>query len=537
MSVGSNDALAEGRETLARLGQEADHVRAELQHMRQALAEVHLDISDTRVERLRDANEKLVLAALHADTIAETAVVKLQALTRASQKDVLTGTPNRMLMQDRIENAIGMARRHGTRVAVLFLDLDGFKQINDRLGHAVGDEVLKLGARRFESAVRDCDTVSRHGGDEFLILLAEIAEAGDAGVLAGNMLQALAAPCRIGRQDLALTASIGIAIFPEDGKHAATLVNRADRAMYRSKRRGPGHFAFHGQRAPGGRHVSPACVDQPASAADDAATSAVVLRSQLSDMREVNGQLVTAALTAQDLEEHARQAHRQQIRFMSMVAHEMRNPLTPIRIANDMLYEARADESRFARLRGIIEGQVVHMTRLVEDLLDGARVSTGKLRLEFGRVELADMIGLAVDTCSTAMATKGQSFSLQLPPGPLEVQGDRVRLAQVFSNLLDNASKYSPRGGAIALSVTRHVDAIEIAVSDTGRGIAAELLPVIFDLFVQDPDSLVSNNRGLGIGLAVVRELVEAHGGTVVATSPGAELGSTFVVMLPAAAA
>lgn len=535
MSVGSNDALAEGRETLARLGQEADHVRAELQHMRQALAEVHLDISDTRVERLRDANEKLVLAALHADTIAETAVVKLQALTRASQKDVLTGTPNRMLMQDRIENAIGMARRHGTRVAVLFLDLDGFKQINDRLGHAVGDEVLKLGARRFESAVRDCDTVSRNGGDEFLILLAEIAEAGDAGVIAGNMLQALAAPCRIGRQDLALTASIGIAIFPEDGKHAATLVNRADRAMYRSKRRGPGHFAFHGQRAPAGHHASPACVDQPA-AAGETATSAVVLRSQLSDMREVNGQLVTAALTAQELEGHARQAHRQQIRFMSMVAHEMRNPLTPIRIANDMLYEARADESKFARLRGIIEGQVVHMTRLVEDLLDGARVSMGKLRLELGRVELADMIALAVDTCSAAMASKGQSFSLQLPPGALEVQGDRVRLAQVFSNLLDNASKYTPRGGAIALSVTRHVDAIEIAVTDTGRGIAAELLPVIFDLFVQDPDSLVSNNRGLGIGLAVVRELVEAHGGTVVVTSPGAGLGSTFVVMLPVAA-
>ena len=120
---------------------------------------------------MAEANEQLALVALHAESVAETAVSELGELARSGQRDPLTGLPNRLLMLDRLENAIATARRHETRIAVLFIDLDNFKRINDTLGHAIGDEALKLAARRLQSAVRDSDTVSRHGGEEFLVLL------------------------------------------------------------------------------------------------------------------------------------------------------------------------------------------------------------------------------------------------------------------------------------------------------------------------------------------------------------------------------
>lgn len=146
---------------------------------------------------LQEANEQLVLAALHAETIAEEAVSHLDKLARSSQHDALTDTPNRALMLDRLENAIALARRHRTRIAVLFLDLDEFKQINDTLGHAAGDAVVQLVARRLESVVRHSDTVSRHGGDEFLVLMAEISQPSDAALISEKILAALAAPSRI----------------------------------------------------------------------------------------------------------------------------------------------------------------------------------------------------------------------------------------------------------------------------------------------------------------------------------------------------
>ncbi|HET7157470.1 MAG TPA: GGDEF domain-containing protein, partial [Burkholderiales bacterium] len=198
-----------------------------------------------------NANEQLVLAALRAETLAETTVHQLDDLTRSSQRDVLTGTPNRALMLDRLASAIAIARRRGTRTAVLFLDLDAFKQINDTLGHAAGDELLQVVARRLESVVRDSDTVSRHSGDEFLVLLADISQASDASLIAGKMLDALAEPTQMGTQMLNITASLGIAIYPDDGEDVGTLINRADAAMYRAKRNGRARFEFHGETGPG----------------------------------------------------------------------------------------------------------------------------------------------------------------------------------------------------------------------------------------------------------------------------------------------
>ena len=533
-----SDPAVEGKvvaatRALALLNEQADGLRAELVKLRQNLAEVQRDFDETRIAELLEANEQLVLAALHADTIAETAVSNLVELTRASQRDALTDTPNRALMLDRLEIAITATRRRRAHIAVLFLDIDHFKQINDSLGHAVGDAVLQLVARRLESVVRDSDTVSRHSGDEFLVLLAEISQTSDAALIAAKMLSALAEPSHVGDHVLCLSASIGIAIYPQDGEDAPTLIRRADAAMYRSKNRGLGSFEFYGGERMSDASLGPATFDVTQQSVISHELALAEHESRVRDLREANEQLVIAALTAQELEAQAEAAHHRQITFQAMVAHELRNPLTPIRMAAELLNHDRANGPMLVELQVIIKRQVTHMAKLIDDLLDGSRLSAGKFRLECRPVEMADIFDQAVETCRPAMELRLQRFTMQLPAGPLGVYGDPVRLNQVFSNLLSNASKYTPHGGEISLSVKLLDHAMVITVSDDGIGISAEALPNIFDLFTQDPGALALYNGGLGIGLAVVRELVEAHRGSVVGRSAGKNLGSEFVVTLP----
>ncbi|MBW8831196.1 MAG: GGDEF domain-containing protein [Burkholderiales bacterium] len=176
------------------LDEYAEAMRKELLRLRRDLDQVQREFNDTRAAQLLEANEQLVLTALQSENIAETAMLKLNDLTRVTQRDALTDTPNRALMLDRLQNAIAMAKRHEARIAVLFVDIDHFKQINDTYGHAAGDAVLQLVARRLEGAVRESDTVGRHSGDEFLILLAEITQASDASLIVTKMLAAVAAP-------------------------------------------------------------------------------------------------------------------------------------------------------------------------------------------------------------------------------------------------------------------------------------------------------------------------------------------------------
>ena len=259
------------------------------------------------------------------------------------------------------------------------------------------------------------------------------------------------------------------------------------------------------------------------------------LEHRHSQLREANAQLVLAALTAQKLQSAAEHAYRQQMEFLAVLAHELRNPLTPIRTAAALLTRLPAEE--LPRVQAVIERQVAHLSCLIGDLLDVSRVVTGKLRLDFGLIDLASCIDQAVDACRPAIQTRLQHLRTHLPLHALHVRGDPVRLVQVVSNLLDNASKYTPEGGEIALSVEVTDDAIVMTVSDSGIGIAAEALPRVFDPFAQDAHAIGFNGAGLGIGLTVVRELVEGHGGSVVASSAGTGLGSQFVVTLPLAGA
>jgi diguanylate cyclase len=345
----------------------------------------------------------------------------------------------------------------------------------------------------------------------------------------------LTAPSRVGDRMLRLSASLGIATYPEDGEDAATLISRADAAMYRSKRRRSGGFEFHREELAAARPESSpgVALHHPMQRHDSALTEQ---QPQLRELREANEQLVIAALTAQQLETHTEEAYTRQTQFLAMVAHELRNPLIPIQTAAGLLNRALSDEPLLAQLQAAIKRQVSLVSRLVDDLLDGSRVSAGKFRLECSVVELTGILSLALETCRPAVEARSQRLTMQLTPSPLMVLGDPLRLGQIFSNLLDNASKYTHKGGEISLTMAVVDRSVQITVSDNGIGIAADTLPNIFELFMQDARALALHNHGLGIGLAVVRDLVESHGGTVVASSPGRDRGTDFIVTLPMAA-
>jgi diguanylate cyclase (GGDEF)-like protein len=518
---------------LVMLNKQAEEARAELVGLRQNLMEVQRNLTEVRAAELREANEHLVLAALHAEAIADKALAHLGEMTRVNQRDALTNTANRSLMVDRLDNAVALARRHGASFAVFFIDLDDFKQVNDTLGHAAGDDVLKQAAHRLQAAVRDSDTVSRYGGDEFLVLLADIAHAADASGVAAKMLAALAGPIYVNDHELHLSASIGIAMYPKDADDTLTLISRADAAMYRSKRRRRGGFVLYDETC-ADVNVAPSIVESASRPATHSESTAA--RDQhLHNLREANEKLVIAALSAQELEANAKQAHSRQIAALAMVVHELRSPLTPIQTAADMIRRSHPNEPLLSQLQALIQGQVAHMTRLVDDLLDGSRAGTCKFQLELSSVDVTDILSLAVATCRPVIDRKSQQLKLLLPRRRLPVHGDPIRLAQVFNNLLTNASKYTPQGGQITLTAKVLQQSIQVTVADSGIGITAEMLPSIFDLFVRDRRAMAVDSRGLGIGLTVVRDLVEAHGGTVVASSAGKNLGSQFVVTLPMA--
>lgn len=272
----------------------------------------------------------------------------------------------------------------------------------------------------------------------------------------------------------------------------------------------------------------------PVSPSGEEARAEYLMRVQ--DLRQANEKLVIAALSSRETEENAEQSHSKQISFLAMAAHELRNPLLPLRLAAQMLTRPRTPEE-LAKLQGIIDSQVGHMARLIGDLLDGSRVSTGKFTLKRDIIDLTVVLRQAIETCQPAMEARHHQFTHSVPEGPLPIYGDSVRLVQVFSNLLENAAKYTPEGGEIALETALAGDTLTVTVSDDGIGITEGALPHVFELFVQDEHATLHNQGGLGIGLAVVGELVAAHGGTVVATSAGKDLGSRFVVTLPIAAA
>ncbi|MEO5700886.1 MAG: ATP-binding protein [Casimicrobiaceae bacterium] len=233
-------------------------------------------------------------------------------------------------------------------------------------------------------------------------------------------------------------------------------------------------------------------------------------------------------------EEALRAADRRKDEFLATLAHELRNPLAPMRNALRILDVASKDPTATQRAREMMERQLQQMVRLVDDLLDVSRITTGKLVLRRERTALASVIRNAVDTSRPFIDSRGHALVVKLPAESAELDADPTRLSQVFSNLLNNAAKYTDPGGRISVTAERHDDHVRVVVADNGIGIAPAMQASIFDMFTQVDHSLERTQAGLGVGLTLAKRLIELHGGTIEAQSDGLNLGSRFLVDLPA---
>jgi signal transduction histidine kinase/CheY-like chemotaxis protein len=243
---------------------------------------------------------------------------------------------------------------------------------------------------------------------------------------------------------------------------------------------------------------------------------------------------VTVAYERLRLIHQLRQADRRKDEFLAVLAHELRNPLAPVRNAVEVMRLRDVDDPGLRWARDIIDRQVQQMTRLVDDLLDVSRITRGKVKLQKEPVDLAVVVARAVESSRPLIDARHHELTVTLPPEPVPLEADAIRLAQVVANLLNNAAKYTGEGGRIGLAVERHGAEAVVRVRDSGVGIPAGMLTQVFDLFTQVESSVVRSQGGLGIGLTLVRSLVELHGGSVTAHSEGPGTGSEFVVRLPA---
>jgi len=244
-------------------------------------------------------------------------------------------------------------------------------------------------------------------------------------------------------------------------------------------------------------------------------------------------QLMLALQALRDSEERLKEGDRRKDEFLAVLAHELRNPLAPIRNALNILQITTHNDTDVVGIREMLERQVNQMVRLVDDLMEVSRITRGNIELRMEPVEVATIMRSAVETSLPLIDAAEHELDLAVPHEVLIVDGDPVRLAQILANLLNNAAKYTEPGGQIQFSGSREDDGVCIRVRDTGVGIAADMLPRVFDLFTQGDRGTDRAQGGLGIGLALVKSLVEMHGGSVKVRSEGVGRGSEFVVRLP----
>ena len=250
-------------------------------------------------------------------------------------------------------------------------------------------------------------------------------------------------------------------------------------------------------------------------------------------LQEANASLEIEMQVRQRAEGALIVADRRKDEFLATLAHELRNPLAPIRTGLDILRLRSGDAQATQRATDIMERQLRQMVRLVDDLLDVSRINTGKFTIKSGRVELKAVVNDALEVVRPYIDLHGHELQIDLPDRPVFLNGDATRLAQILSNLLNNAAKYTNRGGRVSLKATVEDRTLVVVVSDTGIGIAPDMLNTVFEMFVQVDSTLERSTAGLGVGLSLARKLVELHSGTIEAHSAGLGHGSQFVVRLP----
>ena len=258
-----------------------------------------------------------------------------------------------------------------------------------------------------------------------------------------------------------------------------------------------------------------------------------VLQRANTELEQANSTLQSEVAERSRVEQALKAADRHKDEFLAMLAHELRNPLAPILNAVQLIRRKPLTDPQLLWSREVIERQLGHLTRLVDDLLDVSRITRGKINLSREAVEVADLIARAVETVQPLIVERGHQLSLDVTRDSMRVYGDPLRLTQAVGNVLSNAAKYTENGGAISL-VARQADGmVEIRIRDTGIGIPSDMQPMIFDMFTQLNRQPGRPQSGLGIGLALVRKLLEMHGGTVTAFSEGNDQGSEFLITLP----
>jgi signal transduction histidine kinase len=258
-----------------------------------------------------------------------------------------------------------------------------------------------------------------------------------------------------------------------------------------------------------------------------------VLQRANTELEQANRTLQSEVAERSRVERALKEADRHKDEFLAMLAHELRNPLAPILNAVQLMRKKPLGDPQLVWSRDVIERQLTHLSRLVDDLLDVSRITRGKINLSREPVEVAGLVARAVETVQPLIAERAHQFTVDVPDEPIRVFGDPLRLTQALGNVLANAAKYTERQGRISLGARQSDGMVEIRVRDSGIGIPADLLPLIFDMFTQLNHETGRSQSGLGIGLALVRKLLDMHGGTVTASSEGDGMGSEFLIRLP----
>ncbi len=338
--------------------------------------------------------------------------------------------------------------------------------------------------------------------------------------------------CRVITANRALAAMLGL---PEDANISLT-PPPGDALPYRIQRHG--------------RDVAPADLPMQYAIAHRTAVSneieivradgsVLVVQNDVEPLYDAQGRIYGAVSVCVDLTERQRaerallDADQRKDEFLATLSHELRNPLAPLRTALEVLRIAKSDPELAEKARQTMERQLVHLVRLTDDLLDVSRITQNKVELRRERVDLCATLHSAIETTWPSIDSHDHTLRMDLPSRPVWVLADATRLAQVFSNLLSNAARYTPRGGRIFVTAAIENDRANIVVADTGVGIPADLLPRVFDMFTQLPADRDRTHRGLGIGLTLAKRLVELHDGSIEARSDGPGRGSQFVVRLP----
>jgi PAS domain S-box-containing protein len=417
-----------------------------------------------------------------------------------------------------VENPALRALREGTIVGLanhtVLIARDGTERPIDESAAPVRDESAAI----LGAVLVFCDVTKREWADNSRTLLAAIVEASDDAIIS-KTLDGVVRSWNRGAErlfgytaDEAVGRPINLIIPPERQDEERSILERL--------RRGERVEHFETVRvAKDGRRIDISLTVSPLVDEDGQVTGASKIARDITEQKQSEMML--------------RAADRRKDEFLALLAHELRNPLAPLRHGLQVLRLAGGDAGIVTDVRTMMDRQLEHMVRLIDDLLDISRIGQNKIELKRARVPLAAVINSAVETARPVIEAEGHDLKISLPSEPLFLDADLTRLAQVFSNLLSNSAKYTRPGGKIWLTVERKGEDAIVAVRDNGIGIPTDALQRVFEMFCQIDRSIERATGGLGIGLALVKGLVEMHGGTVVADSDGLGRGSTFTVRLP----